>query len=281
MADVFFLDVTAGATVWRSLPDLPTPGMVASTTAAGDMLYTGFAARWSEWSDMEPMGDLAVYQLDVRAGQLWHAVGTFPGRGRWMPAFVVCRGALYVIGGQFLWPATSLDPLESGDVDRDPANGYGYFSTPAERGGRRIVHEIFTDVWRLDLASGMWEELGRAPRGFCGNAFAIRDRWIVIPGYNWVVSPTGRSAPTYELAANIPALRRLGIDGTFASDVWALDVESGVWDQLESLPYGISSNGVATWADTAYLVGNETQDTARSNTFNTVFVGQAEVVEPS
>jgi len=57
-------------------------------------------------------------------------------------------------------------------------------------------------------------------------------------------------------------------------EVWAYDTHEATWVALDSLPYGIASHRVAVWQNRAFLVGNETRDSVRGNTFGTVFVGQ-------
>lgn len=63
-ADVWFLDVQAGATAWEKLPDRPSPAMVATTFAHGDHLYTAFGTDWHPHE--HATGDPNIYRLNVR-----------------------------------------------------------------------------------------------------------------------------------------------------------------------------------------------------------------------
>jgi len=62
-ADVWFLDVRAGATTWQRLPDRPSPAMVATTFAHGDFLYTAFGTDWHPHE--HAIEDPDIYRMDV------------------------------------------------------------------------------------------------------------------------------------------------------------------------------------------------------------------------
>jgi len=62
-------------------------------------------------------------------------------------------------------------------------------------------------------------------------------------------------------------------------EVWAYDTQTAEWLILEPLPYGVCSHRVAKWKDRVYIVGHETRDPTRGNTYVTVFEGHIRIVD--
>ena len=256
-ADVWFLDVQAGAADWERLPDRPTSAMVATTFACGDQLYTAFGTDWHPHE--HATADPNIYRLDVRRRDGWEVVACFPGEPRWMCGMGICRDKLYVVGGH--------DIPVGGVVEPKPHNAFRLFEDSEAHGGK-ISHVAFREIWECDLATGEWRELPRPPRAFVADSFTVADRWIVLTGgQSWVVTPFGDSV---HIMGHVPELDLV----CHSDEVWAYDTQAGNWSDLAPLPYGIASHRVAVWKDRAYLVGNETRDKARGNAFGTVFVGR-------
>ena len=256
-ADVWFLDARAGATAWEKLPDRPSPAMVATTFAHADHLYTAFGTDWHPHE--HATGDPNIYRLDVRRRGSWEVAAQFPGEPRWMCGMGICRNKLYVVGGHDI-------PI-GGVADPKPHNALRIFP-PGERTSDRISHVVFGEMWECDLATGTWQELPRPPRAFVADAFTVDDRWIVLTGgQTWVVSPDGSSV---HIMGHVPELDLV----CHAHEVWAYDTHEASWAALDPLPYGIASHRVAVWQNRAFLVGNETRDSIRGNTYGTVFAGQ-------
>ena len=256
-ADAWFLDVEGGATDWERLPDRPTIAMVATTFAHDDQLYTAFGTDWHPHE--HATGDPNIYRLNVRANSGWEIIARFPGEPRWMCGMGICGGKLYVVGGH--------DIPVGGVVEPKPHNAFRLFADPAAHGGK-ISHVTFGEVWECDLATGEWRELPRPPRAFVADAFTVADRWIVLTGgQSWVVNPDGTSVL---IMGHVPELDLICL----SHEVWAYDTQEGSWLALDPLPYGIASHRVAVWKDRVFLVGNETRDKVRSNTFGTVFAGK-------
>ncbi len=256
-ADVWFLDIQAGATDWIRLPDRPTTAMVATTFAHDDQLYTAFGTDWHPHE--HATGDPNIYRLDVRAKSGWEVVARFPGEPRWMCGMGICGNKLYIVGGH--------DIPVGGVVESKPHNAFRLFADPAAHGGK-ISHVTFRENWECDLATGEWRELPRPPRAFVADAFTVADRWIVLTGgQSWVVNPDGTSVL---IMGHVPELDLICL----SHEVWAYDTQEGSWLALDPLPYGIASHRVAVWQDRVFLVGNETRDKIRSNTFGTVFAGK-------
>lgn len=256
-ADVWFLDVQARARDWERLPDRPSPAMVATTFAHDDQLYTAFGTDWHPHE--HATGDPHIYRLDVGRRGSWEIAASFPGEPRWMCGMGIVQGKLYVIGGH--------DIPVGGVVDPKPHNAFRRFEDSAARGSK-ISHVTFGESWECDLATGHWRELPRPPRAFVADAFIVEDRWIVLTGgQTWVVSPEGNDVL---ITGHVPDLDLVCL----SNEVWAYDTQEQTWSALDPLPYGIASHRVAVWKDRVFLVGNETRDSIRSNTFGTVFAGR-------
>lgn len=255
-AEVWFLDVAAGAVTWERLPDRPSPAMVATTFAHGDWLYTAFGTDWLPHE--HATGDLNVYRMNVRQRSDWEIAAVFPGAPRWMCGMGICGHTLYVIGGH--------DQPIGGVTTQEPGHAYEWLHGRSREERPNFV--VFRDVWACDLDTGTWRELDRPPRAFVADAFTVADRWLVLTGgQTWVVYPDGAAV---HIMGHVP-------DRGFvchSHEVWALDTVTGSWSLLDPLPYGIASHRVACWEDQVYLVGNETRDALRSNTYGTVFAGR-------
>ena len=255
IADCWFLDVESGATVWEKLPDRPSPAMVPTTMADGDNLYTAFGTDWHPHE--HATGDPNIYRMNVRERGGWEVVTEFPGDPRWMGCMAICNGKLWIVGGRDL-------PLD-GVKDRKPYNAYSSADTNA------LV--TFRELWSYDFEGGTWEEHEHPPRAFVSDGFTVDDRWIVLPGGNTsVVYPEGVSLRIEKY------VQRLGFT-SYSYEVWAYDTKTSEWSCLDPLPYGTCSHRVSTWGNHAYLVGNETMDEKRSNTFGTLFIGEFDTSE--
>lgn len=255
ISNVWFLDVQGGATRWEALADRPSPAMVANTLADGDYLYTLFGTDWQPHE--HATGDLNIYRMNVRRRGPWEIVTQFPAEPRWHACITICNGKLYVIGGH--------DIPVGGVVNPRPHHA---LSTQIFQPRQTIV---FCDAWEYDLARGTWRELPHPPRAFTDVAFSVADRWVVIPGgQSWVAYPEGSPV---RILGYVPDLDFM----CYSDEVWALDTTTGAWQSLDRLPYGIASHRPATWGSRVYLVGNETIDKKRSNTYGTLFEGQIEV----
>lgn len=256
-ADVWFLDVHGGASTWERLPDRPSTAMVATTFAHDDLLYTAFGTDWQPHE--HATGDPNIYRLDVRGRGKWETAARFPGDARWMCGMGICQGKLYVIGGH--------DIPVGGAGDPKPHNALHTFGDGKAHGGR-VNHVTFREAWACDLSSGSWRELPRPPRAFVADAFTVSDRWIVLTGgQNWIVSQEGVSA---QIMGHVPELDFV----CHSHEAWAYDTQEDEWTALDPLPYGIASHRVAVWQNRAFLVGNETRDSIRENTYGTVFAGR-------
>ena len=256
-ADVWFLDLQSGATDWERLPDRPSPAMVPTTFAHDDLLYTAFGTDWHPHE--HATGDPNIYRMDVRNRGGWEIAAQFPGEARWMCGMGIVQGKLYVIGGHDI-------PI-GGVVDPKPHNALRLFGDN-ERHGDRVSHVTFGESWECDLATGNWRELPRPPRAFVADAFTVEDRWIVLTGgQTWIVSPAGNDVL---ITGHVPDLDLVCL----SHEVWAFDTQEETWSALDPLPYGIASHRTAIWKDRVFLVGNETRDKIRSNTFGTVFAGK-------
>lgn len=254
-ADVWFLDVRGGSVTWERLPDRPSTAMVATTFAQGDWLYTAFGTDWLPHE--HATGDRNLYRMNVAARSDWEVFAVFPGAPRWMCGMGIAQSTLYVVGGH--------DRPVGGVAAMHAHNAYEWLGPKPARGNADF--EVFCDMWALDLASGTWQELARPPRAFAADAFTVSDRWLVLTGgQTWVVHPEG----TYvRIMGHVPELGLV----CHSHEVWAYDTVENTWSRLESLPYGIASHRTACWQDQVYLVGNETRDGMRGNTFGTVFAG--------
>jgi len=262
-ADVWFLDVQAGATTWERLPDRPSPAMVTTTFAEGDFLYTAFGTDWHPHE--HAIKDTNIYRMNVRKRSGWEVVTRFPGKPRWFAPTTICGGKLYVIGGR--------DKPVGGVTEFSPYNAYGGIAYSQLKPDGSVRFEYFSEMWEYDFDTDKWRQLPRPPRAFASEAFTVADRWIVVPGgRNYIVD-------SYGVAVAIKQrVWKLG----FLSDsyeVWAYDTQTGQWSILESLPYGICSHRVAKWKDRVYIVGHETSDPMRGNTFNTVFEGRIKIID--
>ncbi len=259
-ADVWFLDVHGGASTWERLPDRPSTAMVATTFAHDDLLYTAFGTDWQPHE--HATGDPNIYRLDVRGRGKWEIAARFPGDARWMCGMGIRQGKLYVIGGH--------DIPVGGASDPKPHNALHTFGDGKAHGGR-VNHVTFREAWACDLSSGSWRELPRPPRAFVADAFTVSDRWIVLTGgQNWIVSKEGVST---QIMGHVPELDFV----CHSHEAWAYDTQEDEWTALDPLPYGIASHRVAVWQDRVFLVGNETRDRVRGNTFGTVFQGQISI----
>ena len=258
-ADVWWLDVQGEATTWERLQDRPTPAMVATTFGQGDILYTAFGSDWQP--NEHATGDPNIYRMNVRERSGWEVIAEFPGRARWMGGMAVCGGKLYVLGGRD-------QPLE-GVTEVRPHDAH---RPSADRPGGAPDFIAYSELWVCDLETGEWRELEPTPRAFVAPAFTVADRWIVLTGgASWIAHPPGVSVLIRDY---VPQLGFM----CYSCEAWAYDTLSGEWSYLDRLPYGIASHRVATWRDRVYLVGNETWDPVRSNTFGTVFEGRIEVL---
>jgi len=258
IAEVWFFDVAEGGGAWRRLADRPSRASIPTTAADGDHVYTAFGTSWRPHPE-HAVDDLNIYRLDVRSGSGWETVTRFPGKPRWGAAMAVCGGTLYVIGGHDV-------PL--GGV-REKTGGNAY----QERDGRTVL-ETFSEAWAFDLAGGGWSRLASPPRAFVAAGFTVADRWVVLAGgASWVVDGYGVSVLMQNHVASLEMV-------SFSREVWAFDTRSGRWSCLEPLPYGICSAAAAAEGNRVYLVGNETIDKARSNTFGTVFEGTIRLTGP-
>ena len=259
-ADVWFLDVSGGEREWERLPDRPTTAMVATTFAHDILLYSAFGTDWQPHE--HATGDPNIYRLDVRNRGKWEVVASFPGDPRWMCGMGICRGKLYVIGGH--------DIPVGGATNVRPYNALHLFDDIQAHGGR-VNHVAFREAWECDLASGSWRQLTHPPRAFVADAFTVHDRWVVLTGgQNWIVSPEG--VPT-QIMGHVPELDFV----CHSHEAWAYDTQEDEWTTLDPLPYGIASHRVAVWQDRVFLVGNETRDRVRGNTFGTVFAGRISI----
>ena len=246
-SDVWFLDVLAGATNWERLPDRPSPAMVATTFADGDLLYTAFGTDWQPHE--HATGDPNIYRMNARERSSWEAVARFPGMPRWLCGMAVCNNKMYVIGG--------LDKPVGGITEIQPHNAYD---------GNSLV--TFGEMWEYDFDTDVWQELPHPPRAFVSDAFTVSDRWIVLTGgRSWVVHPEGVAARIMRYVPELDCLCR-------SYEVWAYDTHTGEWLSLDPLPYGVSVHRVATWEDRVFIVGNETTDPKRGNAYGTVFEGR-------
>lgn len=255
--DVWFLDAQTGAAAWERLPDRPSPAMVATTFAHNDQLYTAFGSDWHPHE--HATGDPHIYRLDVGSRGNWEIAATFPGEPRWMCGIGICRGKLYIVGGH--------DNPVGGVQEPKPHNAFRRFEDRDAHGGK-ISYVAFREIWECDLATGSWRELPRPPRAFVADAFTVADRWIVLTGgQSWVVAPDGSSI---NIMGHVPELHLVCL----SHEVWAYDTVEGSWQALDPLPYGIASHRTAVWQDRVFLVGNETRDKVRGNTFGTVFAGK-------
>jgi len=103
-----------------------------------------------------------------------------------------------------------------------------------------------------------WQEAPIYPALIKGPAGGTVDSYLLVAGgmsYPWREVEYGFAAPIQNEAdegQNEPA-------------------PIGEWYPL---PYGIASHRVAVWQNCAFLVGNETRDSVRGNTYGTVFAGQ-------
>ena len=254
-ADVWFLDVRAGATTWQRLPDRPSPAMVATTFAHGDFLYTAFGTDWHPHE--HAIEDPDIYRMDVSRRFGWEVVTQFPGKPRWFPGVTVCNGKLYVISGR--------DQPVGGVRDVQPRNAHNKDSDG------EIVYVAYREVWEYDLETDAWQELQPPPRAFACEAFTVADRWVVLTGGDsWVVHPEGVAVA---IRSYVPSLDLV----SYSHEVWAYDTQTGEWLALDPLPYGVCSHRVAVWGNRVFTVGNEVIDKKRSNTYGTVFEGRIEV----
>ena len=269
-ADVWFLDIHAafevGGPQWERLPDRPSPAMVATTFAEGDYLYTVFGTDWDPHE--HSIKDTNVYRMNVRKRSGWETVTRFPGKPRWFAPTTICNGKLYVIGGR--------DKPVGGVTEFSPYNAYGGkggLFVPSREPNGKAIFEYFSEMWEYEFATDKWRQLPRPPRAFASEAFTVADRWVVVPGgRNFIVDSQGVAV----------AIKQRVWEFNFLADsyeVWAYDTLTGDWSILESLPYGICSHRVAKWKDRVYIVGHETSDPARENTFNTVFEGRIRIID--
>jgi N-acetylneuraminic acid mutarotase len=265
-ADVWFLDIHAGATKWERLPDRPSPAMVTTTFADGDYLYTVFGTDWHPHE--HAIKDTNIYRMNVRKRSSWETVTRFPGKPRWFAPTTICNGKLYVIGGR--------DKPVGGVREFSPYNAYGGKGgvfVPSREPDGKAIFEYFSEMWEYDLDSEKWRQLLRPPRAIASEAITVADRWIVVPGgRGFVVDSQGVAV----------AIKQRVWEFNFLADsyeVWAYDTLTGQWSILESLPYGVCSHRVAKWKDRVYIVGHETSDPARENTFNTVFEGRIRIID--
>ncbi len=259
-ADVWFLDFANGAASWERLPDRPTTAMVATSFAHDDLLYSAFGTDWRPHE--HATGDPNIYRLDVRRRGSWEVATRFPGDPRWMCGMGICRGKLYVIGGH--------DIPVGGATNVRPYNALHFFDDDEAHGGR-VNHVSFREAWECDLTTGNWRQLPHPPRAFVADAFTVDDRWIVLTGgQNWIVSPEGVST---QIMGHVPELDFV----CHSHEAWAYDTKEEEWTALDPLPYGIASHRVAVWQDRVFLVGNETRDRVRGNTFGTVFEGRISI----
>lgn len=261
-ADIFFLDVLNGSYTWERLPDRPTPAMVATTFAHEDMLYTAFGSDWHPHE--HAVEDTNIYCMKVlerhdNSFSEWDVLTKFPGEKRWMGGMNICNGKLYVVGGRDI-PVDGLKDLK-------PYHAYMYDKTYADR-----VH--FGELWEYDLGTGVWKELEHTPRVFCAEAFVVEDRWLVVTGgFSYYIPPDGEAVAVESFNDD----RKDRKFHCLSHEVFAYDTHTNEWSQLGSLPYGVASHRVAVWKDRVYIVGNETRDDTRSNSFGTVFVGHIEI----
>jgi N-acetylneuraminic acid mutarotase len=265
-ADVWFLDVHAGATTWERLPDRPSPAMVATTFADGDYLYTAFGTDWHPHE--HAIKDTNIYRMNVGKRSEWEVVTQFPGKTRWFTGMTVCNGKIYLIGGR--------DKPVGGVTEFRPYNAYqnkGRIFVPSREPNGKATMEYFREMWEYDLESDTWQELARPPRAFASEAFTVADRWLVVPGgRNFVVDSQG-------VAVGIThRVRELNFWAD-SYEVWAYDTQTGQWTILDPLPYGVCSHRVAKGKDRVYIVGHETRDSTRSNTYGTVFEGHIKVID--
>ena len=255
IADVWFLDVGAGAASWEKLQDRPSPAMVATTMADGDYLYTAFGTDWHPHE--HATGDPNIYRMNVRERSPWETVTQFPGNPRWMGCMAVCNGKLWVVGGRD-WPV-------GGVTEKLPHNAY----TESDNGVDNLV--AYRELWAYDFETGEWEELPHPPRAFVADGFTVADRWLVLPGgRSWIVHPEGVRVRIEKCVAKLGLL-------SYSYEVWAYDTQTGEWFSLDPLPFGTCSHRVSVWGNHAYVVGNEVIDNKRGNAYGSVFIGEIEV----
>ena len=255
IADVWFLDVGAGATTWEKLPDRPSPAMVATTMADGDYLYTAFGTDWHPHE--HATGDPNIYMMNVRERSGWETVAQFPGDPRWMGCMAICNGKLWIVGGR--------DQPVGGIRETKPYNAY------SKANNNVVGHVAYRELWVFDFESGVWEELPHPPRAFVADGFVVEDRWIVLPGgRSWVVYPEGVPVRIEKYVSD------LGFH-SYSYEVWAYDTRTAEWANLDPLPYGTCSFRVSKWGNHVYVVGNETIDAKRGNAYGTLFVGEIDV----
>ena len=257
ITEVWFLDVAAGATAWRRLPDRPSAASISTSVADGDVLYSAFGSRWRPQPE-HAAEDVNIYRLDVRADQAWRTVTRFPGKPRWGCAMMVCGGKLYVVGGHDV-------PL-GGVTQTVPHNAY-------QRAEGQVRLEAFREMWEYDLSADTWRELDHPPRAFVATGFAVADRWLVLTGgVSWIVDSFGANVMIQNYVPRLDFV-------SFSREVWAYDTLCGRWRVLDPLPYGVCTNGLAADGQRVFLVGNETMDKVRSNAYGTVFEGAIGVEE--
>ena len=253
--DAWFLDGKAGATKWEKLADRPSPAMVATTMADGDNLYTAFGTDWHPHE--HATGDPNIYRMNVRERSPWEVVTEFPGDPRWMGCMAMCSDKLWVVGGH--------DHPVGGLKGKRPHNAYADSQTGMD------TFVAYRELWAYDFKSDEWEELPHPPRAFVADGFTVANRWIVLPGgRSWVVYPEG-------VAVRIEKFHEKLRLNSYSYEVWAYDTHTAEWLNLDPLPFGTCSHRVSTWNNRAYVVGNETVDDKRGNSYGSVFIGEIEV----
>ena len=254
-SDVWFLDVNGGSITWERLANRPTPAMVATTFTDGDHLYTAFGTDWQPHE--HATGDPNIYRMDLGKRSSWEVVTQFPGQPRWFPGVTLCKGKLYVVSGRDQ-PVGGVKQLKPYNAHKTTADGM-------------TSYVAFREVWEYDLERDIWQELGRPPRAFAGEAFSVADRWIVMTGGDsWVVYPEGVSVPIKSYNQELDFF-------CYSHEAWAYDTQTAGWSVLNPLPYGVCSHRIAIWGNRVFTIGNETVDKKRSNAYGTVFEGTIEI----